>query len=135
MSYFVSSSLNLAYGGANNPPIPFAPLPLYDSAGNANHSQVAAYVALEGVTINIPDIYNTDDFDFSAAYSFDKVNQYRSLSCLTVSLKKMRLSAFTTDKRQITRGRAGDAFLGLPQTGNRIAGGAGGGGAAQSCAA
>lgn len=82
------SSLNLAYGGANNPPIPFAPLPLYDSAGNANHSQVAAYVALEGVTINIPDIYNTDDFDFSAAYSFDKVNQYRSLSCLTVSLKK-----------------------------------------------
>ncbi|NHZ72754.1 MAG: SpoIIE family protein phosphatase, partial [Aquificales bacterium] len=82
-----TNSLDLAYGGNNHQPVPFTSLPLYDEAGQPNHNNVATYVALEGQSVNIPDIYNTDGFDFSGTKAFDEKNQYRSISCLTVPLK------------------------------------------------
>lgn len=83
-----AASLNLAYGGVDNPAIPFAPIPLHTITGIPNHSYVAAYAALEGVAINIPDIYNADGFDFSETQAFDKTHNYHSVSCLTIPLKK-----------------------------------------------
>lgn len=82
-----TSSLNLAYGGNNQEPAPFPPLHLYDETGQPNHQNVATHVALEGQSINIPDIYNTDEFDFSDTRAFDEKNQYHSISCLTVPIK------------------------------------------------
>jgi sigma-B regulation protein RsbU (phosphoserine phosphatase) len=82
-----TNSLDLAYGGSSNLPVPFAPLPLYDETGQPNHHNVATHVALEGQSVNIPDIYNVDGFDFSGAKAFDEKNHYRSISCLTVPLK------------------------------------------------
>jgi sigma-B regulation protein RsbU (phosphoserine phosphatase) len=62
-------------------------LSLYDEIGKPNHHNVATYVALEGQSINIPDVYDTEGFDFSGTKAFDERNHYRSVSCLTVPLK------------------------------------------------
>src|SRR5262249_25091128 len=37
--------------------------------------------------INIPDIYASQEFDFSATQDFDRRNNYRSVSTLTIPLK------------------------------------------------
>ncbi|NWF68731.1 MAG: SpoIIE family protein phosphatase [Chloroflexi bacterium] len=83
-----TDSLHIALGGADGKKVPFAPLPLYDKkTGEPNFTHVSTYVALEGKSANIPDIYQTRDFDFSATKEFDRKNAYRSISCLTVPLK------------------------------------------------
>ncbi len=84
----ITESLNIHLGGTSGNPVNFAPLPLYDRAtGAPNIHNVASYVALNGKSINIPDIYQADGFDFSSTKVFDKQNNYRSVSSLTVPLK------------------------------------------------
>jgi sigma-B regulation protein RsbU (phosphoserine phosphatase) len=83
-----TDSLQIAMGGTTGVEIPHPPLPLYDPLTQApNHHNVATYVALEGQSINIPDVYHADGFDFSATQAFDERNHYRTISCLTVPLK------------------------------------------------
>ena len=48
---------------------------------------VAAYAALTGKTVNIPDAYTAEGFDFSGTRNFDKKTGYRSKSFLTVPMK------------------------------------------------
>src|SRR3989338_2062495 len=48
---------------------------------------VAACVALTGETVNIPDAYTAEGFDFSGTRNFDKKTGYRSKSFLTVPMK------------------------------------------------
>ena len=48
---------------------------------------VASYAALTGQTINIPDAYDAEGFDFSGTRKFDEMNAYRSTSFLTVPLR------------------------------------------------
>lgn len=69
---------------------PFPPLPLYDTEGRPNHSNIATYVALSGKSINIEDAYSADGFDFSGTRAFDAKTGYRSKSFLTVPLKNTR---------------------------------------------
>jgi sigma-B regulation protein RsbU (phosphoserine phosphatase) len=84
----ITESLNIHLGGTSGKPVSFAPLPLYDRAtGEPNYHNVATYVALNGKSINIPNIYEVEGFDFSATKIFDKQNNYRSVSSLTVPLK------------------------------------------------
>ncbi len=84
----ITESLDTHLGGTSGRPVNFAPLPLYDRAtGEPNYHNVAAYVALNGKSINIPDVYEVEGFDFSATKIFDKQNNYRSKSSLTVPLK------------------------------------------------
>jgi sigma-B regulation protein RsbU (phosphoserine phosphatase) len=83
-----TDSLNIAMGGTTGKEIPLPPLHLYDEAtGTPNHQNVATHVALEGKSINIPDIYHAKGFDFSGTRTFDERNNYRSTSSLTVPLK------------------------------------------------
>jgi DNA-binding response OmpR family regulator len=82
-----NDSLKLALGGTTNEPIIFPPLKLYDDNGAPNHNNVATYTALSGATVNIPDAYQTQDFDFSGTHAFDKRTGYRSTSFLTIPLK------------------------------------------------
>ncbi|PID87151.1 MAG: hypothetical protein CSA11_06590 [Chloroflexi bacterium] len=84
---FRINSLDVAYGGSSDRDIPFAPLPLFNQTGEPNHQNIATYVALEGQSVNIPDIYNAETFDLSAIKAFDEKYQYRTISCLTVPLK------------------------------------------------
>ena len=84
----ITESLGVHVGGTSGRPIAFSPLPMYNRAtGEPNHHNVATYVALTGKSINIPDVYEADGFDFASTKIFDKQNNYRTVSSLTVPLK------------------------------------------------
>ena len=82
-----TTSLQYYLGGTTGTPVPFYPIQLIGKDGRPNHSMVAAYVALTGETVNIPDAYTADGFDFSGTRNFDKKTGYRSKSFLTVPMK------------------------------------------------
>lgn len=87
-SIMLTDSLGIALGGASGAEIPFPPLRLKDPAtGAPNHRNIATHVALHGHSINIADIYGSEAFDFSGTREFDRRNNYRSISTLTVPLK------------------------------------------------
>ncbi len=84
----ITESLGIHLGGSSGQIVNFAPLPLFDRAtGLPNHHNVATYVSHVAKSINIPDVYEAEGFDFSATKVFDKQNNYRSVSSLTVPLK------------------------------------------------
>jgi len=76
-------------GGTSDNAIDFPPIPLFNEAGEPNHSNVAAHVALTGASINIADAYEVEGFNFSGTRAFDKNTGYRSTSFLTVPLKNI----------------------------------------------
>ena len=83
-----TTTLNIALGGTTGKEIPLPPMSLYDEeTGAPNHGNVATHAALSGFTVNIPDAYHADGFDFSGTKIFDKQNGYRSTSFLTLPLK------------------------------------------------
>jgi HD-GYP domain-containing protein (c-di-GMP phosphodiesterase class II) len=82
-----TASLGIAMGGAGGKAISFNPVPLNDESGKPNYSNVAAYVALSGKTVNIPDAYTVEGFDFSGTKAFDQNTGYRSTSFLTVPMR------------------------------------------------
>ncbi len=81
-----TKSLNLHMGGISGEEINFYPLALFDKDGNPNNKMVAAWAALSGETVNIPDAYASENFDFSGTRNFDKKTGYRSTSFLTVPM-------------------------------------------------
>ena len=82
-----NDTLGLRMGGRSGKPIDFAPLPLYLQDGAANDTLVVAHAALTGSTVNIPDAYAAQGFDFSGTRAFDARTGYRSQSFLTVPMK------------------------------------------------
>ena len=82
-----TTSLEYYLGGTSGNPVPFYPIHLMGKDGKPNHSMVAAHVALTGKTVNIPDAYTAEGFDFSGTRNFDKKTGYRSKSFLTVPMK------------------------------------------------
>ena len=82
-----TDSLGLSLGGTTGRPIHLDPIPLFDEAGRPNESMVVAYAALRESTVNIPDAYSAQGFDFSGTRRFDQKTGYRSRSFLTVPMK------------------------------------------------
>jgi len=82
-----TDSLNFAMGGTTGKPIPFPPIPLHDREGNGNKHMVVTYAVLHDCTVNIPDAYNAEGFDFAGTRAFDNKTGYRSTSFLTVPMK------------------------------------------------
>ncbi len=87
MEILRTDSLNFAMGGATGAPVPFPPIPLRDSAGLPNRRMVVTYAVHEDTTVNIPDAYDAEGFDFSGTRDFDRRTGYRSRSFLTVPMK------------------------------------------------
>ncbi len=81
-----TSSLKYYLGGTTGNPVPFYPIQLYKE-GKPNHGMVAAYAALTGKTVNIPDAYAVEGFDFTGTRAFDSKTGYRSKSFLTVPMR------------------------------------------------
>ena len=81
-----TDSLGIAMGGTSGKPISFPPVLLKDEAGNPNQANVAAYAALNGKTVNIPDAYTAAGYDFSGTRAFDQKTGFRSTSFLTVPM-------------------------------------------------
>ncbi|GAB6041304.1 HD-GYP domain-containing protein [Endothiovibrio diazotrophicus] len=82
-----TDSLGIAMGGSTGQPINFPQIPLHDADGNPNEHAVVAHAVLHDDTINIPDAYEAEGFDFSGTRAFDQRTGYRSKSFLTVPLK------------------------------------------------
>jgi HD-GYP domain-containing protein (c-di-GMP phosphodiesterase class II) len=82
----INDSLGIMMGAKLGNPIPFEPLPLYDQDGKPNNTMVAAHAALYKKTINIPDAYIAEGFDFSGTRAFDVKMGYRSQSFLTLPM-------------------------------------------------
>lgn len=83
----LNDTLNIQMGGIFTPEVPIPPIPLKNDNRQENLSAVAAYVANKGEAVNIPDIYQSDKFDFSGALAFDKKMHYRTQSMLAIPLK------------------------------------------------
>ena len=82
-----NNTLNKAMGGTSGVPITFYPVQLYDDAGKPNHAMVVSHAALSGETVNIPDAYMAEGYDFSGTKNFDAKTGYRSQSFLTVPMR------------------------------------------------
>ena len=75
-----NDSLKIRMGGKSGGTIPFPPVELKET-------NVSAFVALKGISVNIPDVYDTDLFDFTGPKKFDDSTGYRSKSMLVVPMR------------------------------------------------
>ncbi|HHX38800.1 MAG TPA: response regulator [Armatimonadetes bacterium] len=75
-----TESLGTRLGGVRGDRIALPPVKL-------DRAHVSAYVALTGETLNIPDVYEAEGFDFSGPRRFDAVTGYRSRSMLVVPMR------------------------------------------------
>ncbi|MBF0179911.1 MAG: GAF domain-containing protein [Magnetococcales bacterium] len=126
-----TDSLGIAMGGTTGVPIHFPELPLHKD-GEPNLRMVATYAALKGSTVNIPDAYQAQGFDFSGTRSFDQRTNYRSQSFLTMPLKNHEnviigvlqlinakdpvsggIVAFTDEQRKLAESLASQAAIAL----------------------
>ncbi len=82
----MNDTLRIHQGGTSSTPIKMPSVPLYSGDGTPNKAMVAAWAAVSGETVNIPDAYNEMGFDFSGTREFDERNGYRSQSFLTVPM-------------------------------------------------
>ncbi|MDH5763116.1 MAG: GAF domain-containing protein [Nitrospinota bacterium] len=73
-------TMEIRMGGKTGEEIKLPPIDLVES-------NVSAYVAIKGVSINIPDVYDTDLFDFTGPKEFDKATGYRSTSMLLCPMR------------------------------------------------
>lgn len=132
MEIIRTDSLNYAMGGTTGNEIPFAPIPLFDETGRPNLHMVVTNAVLLDSTINIPDAYHADGFDFSGTKEFDEKTGYRSQSFLTVPLKNHqneiigvlqllnatlpdngRVIPFSTETQRLTESLASQAAIAL----------------------
>ena len=127
-----TDSLGIRMGGPQGKPITFSPVKLVNDDGAPNTNNVAACAVLKNETINIPDAYSNDEFDFTGTRQFDKKSGYRSKSFLTVpmtnheneiigvlqllnarDLKTGEIRAFSTLDQQVVESLASQAAITL----------------------
>lgn len=82
-----NTAMDLAMGGTTGNPITFPPLPLADKNGEPNHCNISTHTALINNTVNIPDAYQVEGFDFSGTRAFDQRTGYHSQSFLSIPLQ------------------------------------------------
>jgi HD-GYP domain-containing protein (c-di-GMP phosphodiesterase class II) len=129
-------SLDIYMGGSSGTDINFPPIQLYIN-GEPNMHTVVSCAVHEDRTINIPDAYNADGFDFSGTKKFDQQTGYRTQSLLTVPMKNHEgeiigvlqlinskdyetgeTNEFTKEERHLTESLASQAAVAL--TNNRL---------------
>jgi HD-GYP domain-containing protein (c-di-GMP phosphodiesterase class II) len=76
-----NDSMATRLGGKVDKEINLPKVPLYIN-GKPNYSNVSSYVALTGKTVNIPDVYTTEKFDFTGPREYDQTTGYRSKSMM-----------------------------------------------------
>ena len=81
-----NDTMGTRMGGTSGKPIHLPPVPLVVDR-KANTNNVCAASASTGESINIPDAYEAEGFDFSGTRNYDEANNYRSKSFLVVPLR------------------------------------------------
>jgi len=79
-------SLGIHMGGSSGVEINFPPVQLFKK-GKPNVTNVVSSAVNDDVTINIPDVYHAEGFDFSGTRKFDQQTGYRTQSILTIPMK------------------------------------------------
>ncbi len=72
-------TLNIFLGGNSGGQVQFPPIDIKES-------NVSGYVALNKKPVNIPDVYESELFDFTGPKNFDRTSNYRSKSMLVVPM-------------------------------------------------
>lgn len=80
-----TDSLGISMGGSRGTPITFNPIPLYQESQPITNMVVTSAVH-QRRTINIPDAYDTEAYDFSGTRKFDEKTGYHTTSLLTVPM-------------------------------------------------
>jgi HD-GYP domain-containing protein (c-di-GMP phosphodiesterase class II) len=83
----MNATLSIHHGGTSTTSIEMPSVPLYTEDGTPNRHMVAAWAAVSGETINIPDAYDESGYDLSGTREFDERSGYRSRSFLTVPMR------------------------------------------------
>jgi len=81
-----NNTMNTRMGGKSGDDLSLPRVPLF-KGGEPNHSNVSSYTALTGETVNIPDVYEAEGFDFTGPRQYDESTGYRSKSMLVIPLK------------------------------------------------
>lgn len=72
----------------HNCDINWKPLNIYNEENNTiNLKNVAVVAAMKDKLINIPDVYQSEEFDFSGAKAFDESQNYQTESMLVIPMK------------------------------------------------
>jgi HD-GYP domain-containing protein (c-di-GMP phosphodiesterase class II) len=82
----LTRSLGIHMGGSSGHEIKFPAIPLRVN-GKENISNVVSAAVHDEKTINIPDVYHAEGFDFSGTRKFDQQTGYRTQSILTIPMK------------------------------------------------
>jgi len=82
----LNNSLNIHFGGTSNNAIEFPNIDIL-LFGEANTSAIAAIAAAKGEIINVEDVDECENYDFSAAKIMDEHIGYRTSSVLTIPMK------------------------------------------------
>ena len=80
-------TLDMRVGGLSEREITLAPIPLRDGNAKPRYFDPVSHAVLTERTVNIPNIRESTDFDFSELKRFDEEHGYRSQSFLAVPLK------------------------------------------------
>ena len=81
-----NNTMDIRKGGTGDVPVSLPDVPLYIK-DTPNHANVCSFVALNGETVNIPDVYKTDGFDFSGTREYDRSTGYHCKSMLVIPMK------------------------------------------------
>lgn len=81
-----NDTLDIRIGGASGGKIDLPPVAL-EISGKPNYSNVSSFCALSGEIVNIPDVYEAEEFDFTGPRKYDEQTGYRSQSMLVIPLK------------------------------------------------
>lgn len=82
----INDTLKLFVGGSSGKPVDIPDVPLAEN-GVPNLSAVAAFAANTGESVNIRNVYDTEEFNFSGMRLFDKQYGYHTQSMLSVPMQ------------------------------------------------
>lgn len=77
---FLNKTLNTRTAANEETPTPLLPVELKES-------NISGYAALRGVCVNIPDVYDTQLFDFTGPKEYDAQTKYHTKSMLVVPMR------------------------------------------------
>ena len=81
-----NDTMETRMGGTSGKPASLPPVPMVKN-GAPNTNNVSAYVANTGESVDIPDVYEAEGFDFTGTRAYDKMTGYRTKSMLVAPMR------------------------------------------------
>ncbi len=91
---FRNDSLGIQQGGTTGEAVTIPKFRLFDDNGEPNYEQLVSFVTHTGETVNIDDVYDCSEFNFSGSIRFDEKTGYRTKSVVTIPLKDISDEVF-----------------------------------------